>query len=369
MPVTRVITLVVALAAWLGAAAFAHAQPLAELLRVMPQSGAPTDREVVEYLDLAQFALDGDEAWRSIALHPGEGRLHAALDVTPERYGFDLDDAQLLGYGEPPRRALLLRVAYQPERVREAVRARGFEAVAEQAVERYVSGDDCATDVAAGSDGDLLAGRLGRGIHLALLPGALASACRGDVVDDVLAAHAGAAPTLAATPGFDELVEATLEHGDPAQALILGPGTGAWLGGIDPAAVVAAGPERTPDEVRADLESQLEAERARAPLPLYTAALLADVGPGERVLLALHFADPAQAEAALPVVAARFEAALLEHVDGAPITIDASARAFERAGRHTAVVVASARVDAASRVFGSVVSALWRGDFAPLALP
>ena len=92
-----------------GPAGWAH--PLAELLRVTPQSGAAVGREVIEYLDLTQFALDADEWWQPLVVQPGAGRLDMAIEASPERFGFDLRGAQLLAFGEPPGRALLVRVA------------------------------------------------------------------------------------------------------------------------------------------------------------------------------------------------------------------------------------------------------------------
>ncbi len=378
------------------------AQPLAELLRATPQSGAAVGREVIEYLDLTQFALDSDEWWQPLAVHPGEGRLDLAIEASPERYGFDLRGAQLLAFGEPPGRALLVRVAYDPERVHVALSARDFEATTAQTIDRYVWGEaphvDCATNFAAGDDGDLFAGRLGKAVRLALLPGVLASSCSTAVSDDVLAAHAGATLSLFDAPSYRELgasaaqwddavlaadnpgralfvrshrelAEAALDHGDPAQALFLGPGSGASLSGIDPAAVFALSPDLSAEERSAELEALVDAERAREPLPLYLAALLADVGPGERLVLALHYTDEVSAEAALPVFAARLEAFLPDRLEGVPFAVDTHLRTFERHGEATAVVVAVVRFREANTAFRSLVAGLWQRDFAPLALP
>ena len=250
-----------------------------------------------------------------------------------------------------------------------ALRARGFEATTDQGIDRYLWGEDCATSFAAGDDGDLFAGRLGMAVRLALLPGVLAGSCSTAVSDDVLAAHAGATLSLFDAPSYRELADAALEHGDPAQALFLGPGSGASLSGIDAAAVFALSPDLSAEERSAELEALVEAERAREPLPLYMAALLADVGPGERLVLALHYTDEASAEAALPVFAARLEAFLPDRVEDVPYTVDVHLRPFERHGETTAVVVAVVRFGDANTTFRSLVAGLWQRDFAPLALP
>jgi len=345
------------------------AQPLVELLRATPESAAAQGREVIEYLDLTAFALDSDDWWQPLAVQPGEGRLDVALEATTGRYGFDLRDAQLLAFGDPPWRALMVRVAYDRERVEAALTARGYEATTAHTIDRYVSGEDCATDFAAGDHGDLFAGSLGKALRLALLPGVLANSCSTDVSDDVLSAHMGDSPSLFDVASHRELAEAALDHGDPAQALFLGRGTGASLSGIDPAAVFAVDPDLSPEEQSAELAALLETEITREPLPLYTAALLADVGPSERLVLALHYLDRASAETAQPVLEARLEGYLPDRVEGMSFAFATDVITFEGHGEGTAVVVAVVHFGGANAVFRNSVAGLWQRDFAPLALP
>ena len=381
-------------------APLALAQPLLELLGLTPVSAVPVDREYIEYVDLSRFLLESDEWWRQLALNPGEGDLLLSLEASPELLGLDIRGAQLLAFGQVPTRGYLLRVAYDPELLARAVGARGYHAVERRGVHLYVRGDGCGDiDLSAADPGDLFSGRLGKAVRLAALPSALAGACDPNVSDDILAAFAGEALSLGDAPAFRELAEmigdardlrleqgspvkallgrsyrelaeAALDWGDPAQALLFGPGTGAYLGRVDPNALFQIDPDLPANDQRALLSKLMDADVSQEPLVPYGAALLADVGPGTHLLIGLHYATQESAEAAAPVLSARVEAFLAEKFAELAHSAHTHVRQLDRHDEATSVVIVEVTLTTAGNTaFRDLIGLLLRGEFTPVALP
>lgn len=295
--------------------------PLAQMFAVIPQSGVSEPGSFISYVDnRAAFSQRGgsfsansrefsqllgdDDAralWMANALRVASGMpdwTQYLMQIHPEAaelLGFEwFDIDQSLYFGVPPTAGGILRGQFDPERVRAAFEARDFAAETIDGVKVlcWIEGCDqgLMVDVRSRNPANPFGGNLGRREPVALLPNLLLNSPAIEVVDAMIQAATGAAPSLLDDPDYVAVADLISELGAADVELI-------QLHIYRQADIVDFS---VPESLAAVIDTL-------GPLPPYSIAVLADLQDGETqiALAALVYDAAAPAEQGADELTAR----------------------------------------------------------------
>lgn len=305
----------------LPAAAQEPQHPLAQMFAVIPQSGVSESGSFISYVDnravfsqrggsfsansreFSQLLGDDDARalWMANALRVASGMpdwTQYLMQIHPEATEligmewFDID--QTLSFGVPPTAGAVLRGQFDPERVRAAFEARDFAAETIDGVKVlcWIEGCDqgLMIDVRSRNPANPFGGNLGRREPVALLPNLLLNSPAIEVVNGMIQAATGAAPSLLDDPDYAAVTDLISELG---------------TADID---LIQLHISRQADIVDFSVPEPLSAViDTLGPLPPYSIAVLADLQDGQTqiALAALVYDDAELAETAAGELTAR----------------------------------------------------------------
>jgi hypothetical protein len=212
---------------------------------------------------------------------------------------FDIDRALVLG--QPPARGIILQGDFDAEAVTEAYVARDYATGQNNGVVLLNRGDGepgLTQSLQTRDVANPFGGELGRQEPIAVTDEYILNSPNDALLDAMVNAFVGYRRSLYTAPEIAAAAEAvSIGQGQLLQALFLNPLEIAFPG-IDPALLLTPNP---------DVEALLQPNSEFGPLPLYSAAVLADLqdGPNQVALIALVYSDEATARAAAEEVTQR----------------------------------------------------------------
>ena len=344
--------------------ALAEDSILRAALSVLPDTAfSAIGAEVVRYVDLSALAsayggaLDR-EALARVLLGGGIRPVEALAVGTPESFAkkSGIDSAELAfaaGMGQPPN-AVSVWGFNQGEAAATAFSSLTAHDFAERSSGMIANGEPGVMNIAGRDPADPWRGPMGQASVVALSGPTLLQAGDPAVLEPILAEGHSALDSPAGLIMLDAL---EAEEGTVLQAAFLGP----WHGlgsGIDPAALAG----KTPDEARAVLEQAAAA--AAGGLPFWQGAAIADLDTEKNpaMVLALAYADCADAQ-----VAADGAADLWREMDGTSEDL-ADARVAQIQPSGCAAILRVTGRDEKPRPFNQAIHALMSGNLPALRI-
>jgi hypothetical protein len=362
---------------YLDQAAVAEARPgaqapasVAELGAALDAGDAPTEL----WLAAMQGVSSGDP---DLLRH-----LSSAADW-PERVGFDLLDVEAqLTFGVPPADGTVLLGRFDPDAIAAAFARRGYASSTVRDRMRLCGEAGCdqglAVDLAAADPSLPFGGQLGRREPLAVRATDILSSADVDTLMAMVDAAEGVTGSLAEDPAFRAVASALDTAADPDATLIQATFLPGGMLGLGPDVYLRF--SESPEEAS---ERLLEMDASFEPMPAPEAVAILDAATADeqRVLIALAYADEADAAVAVDVMPRRLAAlptlsgdsmADLLTERGAEVV---SSRVVPAAPGATAVAVVdlaapiagagpdeTGRLEASSRLYRQFIDLVQRGD-------
>ncbi|MEX2535214.1 MAG: hypothetical protein WD273_06385 [Trueperaceae bacterium] len=328
--------------------------------------GSATDYALMSETDRSNWLT----ALRRVSTGPRDLVVQFAAQVEgmPEILGFEWFDMDRgLSYAPPPGTTTIIAVEPDAEALVTRLGGRGFEESVRGGISVWHKGEDGAISIADRDPGDPFGGNMGKSQRIALLPGHLVNSAFWATTEAVVQATTGEAPSLAQAPDYRTLAEAAADPstGELVQAMFLQPAEVGLMPG-DPARFIGMEPEEVQDRLRAEAEEA----KARAPLPFYGLALLADKQAGDDWVgvAALLYEDFETAEVAAAELTRRLATFVTAQFPEASFGAD-EPQVHESESGHFAAVAAirfpgsEARGEAPQGGFGDWVRALMLREF------